>query len=202
VFFSQQNAGDEKIYARLESGTAATGDICYQDDSISSLNQVDVVCDAAAATTALNDAGHHNIFKVSSVANSASLVTLGTVAATSQYQYVDSANSLNSMAVSTLNGMSIPTGTGSVVQKTASGTATVDLASVASGACTADSSDVTLTGAAVGDPTRVTAATALPAGVWLIGRVTASNTGRFQLCNLSGGAVDRASDTYTISIIK
>lgn len=89
-----------------------------------------------------------------------------------------------------------------VTRSTATGTATVDLASVATAACTADSSDVTLTGAAVGDPVRVTAATALPAGVWLIGRVTASNTGRFQLCNLSGGAVDRASDTYTISVVK
>jgi hypothetical protein len=89
-----------------------------------------------------------------------------------------------------------------IPQISATGSATVDLASVASSACTADSADVTLTGAAVGDPVRVTAATALPAGVFLVGRVTATNTGRFQLCNLSGGAVDRASDTYTISVIK
>jgi len=96
----------------------------------------------------------------------------------------------------------LPDNTGTFTLQVATGSATVDLASVASAACTADSSDVTLTGAAVGDPVRVTAATALPAGVWLIGRVTATNTGRFQLCNLSGGAVDRASDTYTISVVK
>jgi hypothetical protein len=96
VFFSQQNAGDEKIYARLESGTVATGDICYQDDATSSLNQVDVVCDVATATTAINDAGSYNIFKVSSVANSAGILSLGTVAATSQYEYVDSQNAISS----------------------------------------------------------------------------------------------------------
>jgi hypothetical protein len=83
-----------------------------------------------------------------------------------------------------------------------SGTATVDLASIATAACTADSADVTVTGARVGSTVNVTAATALEAGGFLIGRVTANDTARFQFCNLSGGAIDRASDTYTVRVSK
>lgn len=84
-----------------------------------------------------------------------------------------------------------------------SGTASaVDLASVNSGACTADSADLTVTGAAVGDAVIVTTSTALEAGTWLIGRVTASNTTRYQFCNLSGSPVDRASANYTVRVLK
>ncbi len=92
--------------------------------------------------------------------------------------------------------------TGTVRLAVATGTSTVDLASVNSAACTADSSDVTTTGAALGDGVTVTSATALQAGVFLIGRVTATNTSRYQLCNLSGSAVDRASDTYTLTVTR
>jgi hypothetical protein len=83
-----------------------------------------------------------------------------------------------------------------------SGNTTVDLASVATAACSADSSAVTVTGARVGDAAIVTAATALEAGGFLIGRVTANDAAKFQFCNLSGGNIDRASDTYTIRVSK
>jgi hypothetical protein len=82
------------------------------------------------------------------------------------------------------------------------GAATVDLASVATAACSADSSDVTVTGAALNDAVIVTPATALQAGGFLVGRVTAANTARFQFCNLSGAGIDRASDTYTLRIVR
>jgi len=89
-----------------------------------------------------------------------------------------------------------------------SGTQVLDIGSVVTATCSGntgvsgDSSDVTVTGAAVGDSVLVTSAAALPAGTFLIGRVTATNTGRFQLCNLSGSNVDRASDTYTVRVFK
>ncbi len=77
----------------------------------------------------------------------------------------------------------------------------VDLASVATGACTTERT-VTVTGAALGNPVMVTAATALQAGTFLVGKVTAYNTTKWQFCNLSGGAVDRASDNYTVYVFK
>jgi hypothetical protein len=83
-----------------------------------------------------------------------------------------------------------------------SGTARWTWLLVATAACTADSADVTVTGARLGDAVSVTAATALEAGGFLIGRVTSSNTTRFQFCNLSGGNIDRASDTYTVRVAK
>jgi hypothetical protein len=91
---------------------------------------------------------------------------------------------------------------GTVPLTTGSGTATVDLASVATAACTADSSNVTVTGAVLGDRVSVSSNTALEAGGFLIGRVTATDTARFQLCNLSGIAIDRASDTYNVKVTR
>jgi hypothetical protein len=79
--------------------------------------------------------------------------------------------------------------------------AAVDLASVATGACTAERT-VAVTGAAFGDAVNVTAGTALEAGTLLTGKVTSSGNTKWQFCNLSGGAVDRASDTYTVKVIK
>jgi hypothetical protein len=83
-----------------------------------------------------------------------------------------------------------------------SGTDTTDLASVANGACSPDSGAITVTGARAGDEIHVTAATVLETGGYLIGRVTANNAAKYQFCNQSGGAIDRASDTYTLRVKK
>lgn len=77
----------------------------------------------------------------------------------------------------------------------------VDLLSVASAACTTERT-VAVTSAAFGNPVDVVAGTALEAGTWLTGKVTSAGNVKWQLCNLSGGAVDRASDTYTIIVRK
>lgn len=79
--------------------------------------------------------------------------------------------------------------------------AALDLLSVASGACTAEQSE-TISGAAFGDHCSVEAGTALEAGGFFACKVTAANTVKWQFCNLSGGAIDRASDTYTIRLIR
>lgn len=79
--------------------------------------------------------------------------------------------------------------------------ASLDLASVATAACTAEQTE-TITGAALGDDCRVSAGTALEAGGFFRCAVTATDTAKWQLCNLSGGAIDRASDTYTIRVTR
>src|SRR3989344_4810511 len=78
----------------------------------------------------------------------------------------------------------------------------VDFGSVANTACTADSANITATGAVLGDRIVLSSGTALEVGSFLIGRVTAADTVRFQFCNLSGGAIDRASDTYSVQVIR
>jgi hypothetical protein len=35
-----------------------------------------------------------------------------------------------------------------------------------------------------------------------VAKVTAADTTKWQFCNLSGGAVDRASDNYTLYVVK
>lgn len=77
----------------------------------------------------------------------------------------------------------------------------VDLALVATGACTA-ARGIGVTGARFGDQAGITAATNLQDGTFLVARVSAADTVAWQFCNLSGGNVDRASDNYTVQVFK
>jgi len=77
----------------------------------------------------------------------------------------------------------------------------VDLASVANGACSSQRTVVS-SGATFGDQVIVTAGTALQAGTFLTGNVSSSGNIQWQFCNNSGAGVDRASDTYTITILQ
>lgn len=95
----------------------------------------------------------------------------------------------------------LPDITGNVSVYLSASDAAVDLASVASAACTSERT-VAVTGAAFGDAVDVMAGTALEAGGFLTGKVTSSGNIKWQLCNLSGGAIDRASDTYSIRVRK
>lgn len=79
--------------------------------------------------------------------------------------------------------------------------ASLDLASVNTGACTAAQTE-TISSAALGDSCNVSAGTALEDGGFFRCAVTAANTAKWQFCNLSGGAIDRASDTYTIRVLR
>jgi hypothetical protein len=79
--------------------------------------------------------------------------------------------------------------------------ASLDLDSVANGACSAENSE-SIPGAALGDSCSVAAGTALEAGGFLRCAVTAPGTVKWQFCNLSGGAINRTSDTYTIRVIR
>jgi hypothetical protein len=79
--------------------------------------------------------------------------------------------------------------------------ASLDLPSVANAACSAENSE-SISGAALGDSCSVAAGTALEAGGFFRCAVTASGTVKWQFCNLGGGAIDRARDTYTIRVIR
>lgn len=78
-------------------------------------------------------------------------------------------------------------------------TATWDPGSVSSGAQT--STTVTVTGAAVGDSVRATFSLSL-AGLQMTAYVSAANTVTVLLGNLTGGAVDLASGTLTVTVSK
>jgi hypothetical protein len=67
---------------------------------------------------------------------------------------------------------------------------------------TAQSTTVTVTGAAVGDPA-VASLTTMPTGTWLLSaQVTAANTVTVTLRNDSGGTVDPASGTLRVTVWK
>jgi hypothetical protein len=107
-------------------------------------------------------------------------------------------------AISEFDGGVQPASTGTAITWFQKAThASLDLASVASGACSAETSE-TITGTLAGDSCRVDAGTpaAGDAGSWYACRVSAADTVKWSLCNLSGGAIDRASDTYTIRVIR
>jgi hypothetical protein len=76
------------------------------------------------------------------------------------------------------------------------GSAVIDFASVANSAVSA-ASNITVTGARVGDFVTLTASGNIMTtdGVFLLGKVTATNTVEATLLNMSGGAFDAASQT-------
>lgn len=92
----------------------------------------------------------------------------------------------------------ITIGGGTAITKHLSGTKTWDPASVADGAMT--STTVTVTGAAIGNPSACGFSNAVPAGVSLTANVTATDTVTVTLTNHSGGAVDLASGTLRASV--
>lgn len=77
--------------------------------------------------------------------------------------------------------------------------ASLNLASVAAGAISAIQTE-TITGAALGDVCHVVSGIAMEDGGELICNVTGANTIKWYLKNNSVGAIDRASDTYTIRV--
>lgn len=80
------------------------------------------------------------------------------------------------------------------------GNATVDFASIATGAISA-AQTITVTGAAIGDPVLISASTDL-AGLLPVGYVSAADTVTFRLINLTGGAIDPGSRTYFARVQK
>jgi hypothetical protein len=82
------------------------------------------------------------------------------------------------------------------------GSAAIDFASVANGAVSA-ASNITVTGARVGDFVLVNAATTIETtdGVFLHGKVTATDTVEVTLHNMSGSAFDAASQRVFVLVL-
>jgi hypothetical protein len=97
-----------------------------------------------------------------------------------------------------------PGGEGTVAEATArrvgSASATVNLASIPAGS-TAETT-LTVTGAQPGDVVGVGVSTAPEAGLMLYGYVSAANTVKVRVANVTGSAVDPASRTYTVVVTR
>ncbi len=81
------------------------------------------------------------------------------------------------------------------------GQSTIDFASTAANVIT-DSSAITITGAVPGDPCILGSDTAPPAQGSFYAHVTAADTVKVRFVNNSAGAIDPASQTFTIGVIK
>lgn len=133
-------------------------------------------------------------------------VTPGTAAA-SKSVVLDANKNIDTITVTSLK---LGSGAGTAVTATAAqlnalagsvtGTTTFDPASLAAGAGTT-SSAITVTGAALGDYVLVSAPYDL-AGVLATAYVTAANTVKITLLNTTGAAVDLASGTWKIRVLK
>lgn len=92
------------------------------------------------------------------------------------------------------NGMKV--GSGTQITKIVKGSVAIDLASIGSAAV--GEATVTVSGAAVGDAIFFCApAAGLTAGLGILeARVSAADTVKLRVANLSGGSVDEASKTF------
>jgi hypothetical protein len=80
-------------------------------------------------------------------------------------------------------------------------TATVDFASSLT-LTSDDSADITVTGAALGDPVILGGGTAPAANTCYTAHVTAADTVKVRFNNYSGSTVNPASQTFTVGVIK
>jgi hypothetical protein len=99
-----------------------------------------------------------------------------------------------------MNGLKV--GSGTTLTKVVRGTIAVDLASVANAAVTEVT--LTITGAATGDTVIMTPPTAGMTAGLIAGdaRVSAADTVKLRVANLSGGTLDEASATWSYCLIR
>lgn len=93
-----------------------------------------------------------------------------------------------------------PTGRVNLDQRLTTTTETWDPPSLANGAST--STTFTITGVRLGDQVNASAQLALAAGMLIFAQVSAADTVRLTLVNLSGGTVDVASTVFTVFVRK
>lgn len=79
---------------------------------------------------------------------------------------------------------------------------TADISNAATGSGTFGTATVTVPGVALGDMVLVSSATATTSGAPIFGEVSAANTVRLVLLNNSAGAVDQASGTFYILVLR
>lgn len=91
--------------------------------------------------------------------------------------------------------------TGATLTSVLKASATIDFTSLSANT-TADSSDITVTGAAVGDPVIVGVPATIAAGLVVTGYVSAADTVKVRAANVTASPIDPASGTYTVTVIK
>jgi hypothetical protein len=91
-------------------------------------------------------------------------------------------------------------GTDAVWLARVSASAAINFGSIADGACLENT--FTLTGAAFGDPVALGMSADLGTGLQATAAVSAADTAKIKVCNLSGAAVDPASITFTARIAR
>ncbi len=92
-------------------------------------------------------------------------------------------------------------GTGATLTSVLKASSTIDFTSLSANT-TADSSDITVTGAAVGDPVLVGTPASIAAGLVFTGYVSAANTVKVRAANVTASPIDPASGTFTVTVIK
>jgi len=101
--------------------------------------------------------------------------------------------------VASTNGF-IP-GAGATVTAVLAATATIDFASIPANT-SADSTGITVTGAAVGDAVFVGVPSAIEAGLVVTGYVSAADTVKVRAANVTALAINPASGAFKVVVIK
>lgn len=99
------------------------------------------------------------------------------------------------------SGGSLGLGGGTPIKKYVEGTVTVDLANILANTCI-DTAGITVTGALDGDLAvgSALAAVASVSGLQITAYVSASDTAKVRVCNVTAGAIDPASTTYRVGV--
>lgn len=92
-------------------------------------------------------------------------------------------------------------GTGETITNVLTATSTINFASIPANT-TADSSGITVTGAAVGDAVFVGVPAAIESGIVVTGYVSAANTVKVRAANVTAGAVDPASGSFKVVVVQ
>ena len=110
------------------------------------------------------------------------------------------------MARTTFSGPVVSTngfiaGTGSTITAVLKSTSTLDFTSISANT-TADSNGITVTGAATGDAVMVGAPAAIAAGLVVTAYVSAANTVKVRIANVTASPIDPASGSFTVVVVK
>jgi hypothetical protein len=110
------------------------------------------------------------------------------------------------MARTTFSGPVVSTngfiaGTGATITSVLKSTSTIDFGSVLANT-TSDSTGITVTGAAVGDAVMVGAPDAIAAGLVVTAYVSAANTVKVRVANVTVSPIDPASGSFTVVVVK
>ncbi len=92
-------------------------------------------------------------------------------------------------------------GSGATITNVLTATSTINFASIPANT-TADSSGITVTGAAVGDAVFVGVPAAIESGIVVTGYVSAADTVKVRAANVTAAPIDPASGSFKVVVVK